>query len=1628
MGSFFTFILIFLSSKVSLRSLLMEDLLQPPESKHRSMLVSSSADNQSFRPGSAYSSRSCPNLIGLHFPDDGVTGSLPENLESGAGFSNYLNPSKKPPTNHQYIATQHKVNCPETPPPSPQRRMRQDNLVLYSALIVDPNCPNFVTKYNSMRQTSSIDFNSLDLIISVKSWFAFLNFFGLISDNANYSSSADETTNTTVESTSSEPDKDNSELEVSVRSLTLVFVRTDYEIGKANVSNAHFILSKFNDTNTVKGRLGSMSLFDLTVHGSIYRERFLTSGNEALNFVYTRDDPKKILEKSLNPEATLNIKMSSVRYVHTKRFVAEIQSFVYEFQQLQTSNLFRKIKQHPEQKAMQLALSIKAGSPIVLLPLSSKSNKVIVADLGEFSLENSFHFASETGHVISVRKDENGPNEILDVMLVDLVNTDLFAGERYPKIDDNADINISLNSDSQCMDMGSYIVCKKGANLLNGKCHLKLIVERNLETWRSHNVPDFSVQGTLSRLEVVLNLQQYQLVRGFLQYNLGEPLDDLNMISIENITDSRYSLSNENILNNVDEEDTNTWTSMSITLDLQDVSVRLKTESDANSSGKPKLYAEPIVKFDRETSLACINFIKSSLKIDLFSDSSQDIDLVSQEILVTDSRFNENHDGWVDATGRKLPRSIFTNILQPIKFKSGGDSVQAEIHSRKRQDNSKYTILLNNMRVMVILDWMETVKDFLSQDCDEIVPQVVNSVHKMASMDNVNIVSGEMEVILNVTNSELIFVEKLDQWDTNAIILKSTTVLSYRPAEVNKVMSINLNHLEVFSCILGLEEDTALSIIDPITVNMDLKQNTLDIQLQKRLCIRLSYNDVKMFMRMIESLPNQTRNALTKENKQYDQILIDKLSILGFSKEDCIKALEICNNILDDSALWLTQNAEPVKQNVSHTQGLLDIHAIQIFANCISICVIDDCKDADVPLLELSFSETEFRQEFGSSTEYIHSPGSSSNLIRSNSFGTRSNFKAGYLKGVFGSDYYNRVLSGWEPLVEPWKFESQWSYSLGASIQPNRLNLRINSEDLFKINITTTIIELFNLVYENWTQDYYGGTNRVCAPSPTKDMANNVAHYRRRNPFVPFALKNKTGVRLTFTTFVSTAGDGISKVTDVLSPRTNSQQWITVEPGEVVPFSFGPTHKQRHYETHKLNLHQVGVRVEGWSEVGPVSVDKVGVFFRYARHELAEFVSLPRARIVFSVTLEGSAQKLVTVRSALRVVNKLDKTMLLKMEHLNTVNYPDAITAIINPSEIYSVPLSHVNAHLYLVPVQTKITFTSDNSTASTNEESGSISSLISRSTERNDGKLYFCERSIHWRDMDEGMNIQQWYRTCKINRDKYFRVVASIRRDGYPIKDFGTIPGHTIVLLPPLRLHNFLPCDLLYRINSATKGRISPSETANIYEIDLENQIELILTLDNYPGTEKFIIPSGHSTSNDYCLRLRDTKNRPLLLRASIQATKGSGLQITISAPYWLINRTGLPLIFRQEGVSMESSGQFTENEQARLVSPLMFSFSDPEASPALTVRLGKRYGPSPPWCPPFNLQDKDILHQQLQSGTSNETFVIGVEVRCGKGRYSRTRVVTFSPRFQLYNRCSYKLEFAQKCYANSSVSFYNF
>lgn len=150
----------------------------------------------------------------------------------------------------------------------------------------------------------------------------------------------------------------------------------------------------------------------------------------------------------------------------------------------------------------------------------------------------------------------------------------------------------------------------------------------------------------------------------------------------------------------------------------------------------------------------------------------------------------------------------------------------------------------------------------------------------------------------------------------------------------------------------------------------------------------------------------------------------------------------------------------------------------------------------------------------------------------------------------------------------------------------------------------------------------------------------------------------------------------------------------------------------------------------------------------------------------------------------------------------------------------------------------------------------------------------------------------------------------------------------------------------------------------------------------------------------------------------------------MSISAPYWLVNRTGLPLVFRAEGGSGEAAGQFAEHEVARMVAPLLFSFAEAEGGPTLAARLGQALAPRAAleWCSPFGL-GPGIAVKKLEAradgepsaGGGERVYAVGVSVRAGRARYRHTNIVTFTPRYQLHNNTRHHLQFAQRCTATT-------
>ncbi|XP_059807841.1 intermembrane lipid transfer protein VPS13D [Hypanus sabinus] len=1753
-----------LSIQVALRSLLMEDLLEKNTgSKYKHLMVSRGAPKPSSFTQKEYLSQSCPSISNVEYPE--MPRSLPAHMEEAQNVFQFY---QRPSSTQRKHKEDKDSECLQTPPPSPRLKSSKacctrtnfdDSLVHINIFLVDKKHPEFSTRYNKVNRNLDVDFNCLDVLITLQTWVMILDFFGIGSTATNHGlkppveelqpqARPDET------DVSSDAGQEpiNTKLDLKVHSLSLVLNKKTNELAKANVSKLVAHLELIDRDFALQGSLGSLSLSDLTSHGELYRERFTTSGKEALVFniyKYGRADP--LLHRDC--DMRVSFQMASVQYVHTQRFQAEVVAFVQHFTQLQDvlgrqrAAIEGQAVRDKAQRGSRILLDIEAGAPVLLIPESSRSNQLIVANLGKLKVKNQFLFARSPGTFSLQNKDSENSNPseeiyhekttvpcrpdkfssgassyskahlnkphnvseagakwktqegqreqpqivelkeskeehicLLDCIVVDLQDMDIFTAERHPR--DRAGRPENCGSD---LLFPSYIVRHVDGNLLKERCCLKLQVERNLDKEISHTVPDMAIHGSLSSVHCSLDLSKYKLIRGLIQNNLGEPIEefmrpfDLQDPSIHTV------LSGE------------VYTNISFLIDMMNVSLELLESKGKNTSS---------------TSLARFDFKKSKLLYESFSNATKSVNLVSHSMMAYDTR----------STGQAMNPNVKANVFRCIldASKSGGNqaSLQMELHYRSTRDASSFTVVLNNLSVFVIFDWLMLVRDFLQTSdspkkpenvsparerkvgSEVLVPKTVKYgvITKRSSVPMPN--EKYLEVKINVTGTEFVVVEDMSCHDTNAVILKATTVLTYKPRLVDRPFSGSLGGIEVFSCRLGNEQETALSIIDPVNVQIELIGNptyqkssglldafgsedfppVLEIQFSS-LGIRLSYNDVQLFLAIVKSIPKQTTTVPLVPNREsvngstssvrvtgssaagsgkretsrheMDPVLelqLDRLQDLGFKLDDCRKALLQSKGQLNQAAMWLFKNAEPVSGSAATVSssgrgaGATSlISGIEMKAESICICLIDDCMDCDVPLAELTFSRLYFLQKIGSNPE-------------------------GSANFTLSGDYYNRELSGWEPFAEPWTTYLSWQQQAASRLHPPRLKLDLQAKQRLDINITSVLMEQYKRTKASWIADYckeesdnsetfrwrtgihidplLGHSSPLaCLRTRSTTSLTNLERQifaraeekipKRRQPFVPYALRNHTGCTMWFATLTTTPtrvalshseSPGYIHEESVadLDDQHNVSQWREVLPGEEAPFEFEAREKLRHRHTHELKIHQLLVRVHGWEQVSPVSVDKVGVFFRCAApdrnnqssmvgspisktniiHPHVYFSALPPVRVVFSVTLEGSARKVITVRSALIVKNKLEVPMELRLDSPSAPDKPVVLPPVL-PGDSLAIPLHLTSWRLQARP---------------------------------NGFGLFFCKAPIHWTSVAKTGEVNSSKRECHssdCDDNSCFRYCVAVKKENYP--DYLPLnlmsgnamqvyrqPGHTIYLLPTLVLTNLLSCELSYYVKGTPiSGSLKRGKDAVLHTADTSQNIELGITLENFPMCKELLIPAG-TTNYHVRMRLYDTKKRLLNLSIRIVCRAEGSLKILISAPYWLLNKTGLPLIFRQDNTKADAAGQFEEHELARSLSPLLFSFVDKEQPNMCTMRIGRGIHPDaiPGWCQEFSLDGGSGVRavKVIQHGNRpGLIYSIGIDIRKGRGRYRDTNIVTFAPRYLLDNKSSHKLAFAQREFA---------
>ena len=88
-----------------------------------------------------------------------------------------------------------------------------------------------------------------------------------------------------------------------------------------------------------------------------------------------------------------------------------------------------------------------------------------------------------------------------------------------------------------------------------------------------------------------------------------------------------------------------------------------------------------------------------------------------------------------------------------------------------------------------------------------------------------------IQVKLSVTETDFVVVEDVTSLDSSAVVLKGTVVLKFTYVP-NREMNVkcSMEGLELFSCNLSNEDESALSILDPVSVSLELKPSEQRLQ------------------------------------------------------------------------------------------------------------------------------------------------------------------------------------------------------------------------------------------------------------------------------------------------------------------------------------------------------------------------------------------------------------------------------------------------------------------------------------------------------------------------------------------------------------------------------------------------------------------------------------------------------------------------------------------------------------------------------------------------------------------------------------------------------------------------------
>ncbi|XP_066448424.1 intermembrane lipid transfer protein VPS13C isoform X2 [Eleutherodactylus coqui] len=369
------------------------------------------------------------------------------------------------------------------------------------------NGPNFHTIFENTEQTLKVAFSSMDLLLHSQALLSAIGFITAavpsIPDKAEPASVQKHQDKGTFvkKATKASKDKDFIAFKLFAKLDSFSMNMWDENNHIAEIKILGLDSSVFLESSQIEvfARLKDIVVNDVNPK-TIHKKAVCIMEDEVFNFnltLYpdaTQGDSYKDVSKV---DGKVSLKVGCIRIVFLNKFLASLMDFLNNFQiakeKVSTATAHAaqraatKVKGLAE-RSFRLLMDIHLKAPVIVIPQSSISNNVIVADLGLLKISNEFSLVSSVCHQIP---------PIIDCMTINLTQF---------KLSREVLQTSSAQSDIQILH----------------PINLCLSVNRNLAATWYQDIPVLEVKGHLNTMDVWLSQEDLSVLLNVLVENLGE--------------------------------------------------------------------------------------------------------------------------------------------------------------------------------------------------------------------------------------------------------------------------------------------------------------------------------------------------------------------------------------------------------------------------------------------------------------------------------------------------------------------------------------------------------------------------------------------------------------------------------------------------------------------------------------------------------------------------------------------------------------------------------------------------------------------------------------------------------------------------------------------------------------------------------------------------------------------------------------------------------------------------------------------------------------------------------------------------------------------------------------------------